>query len=181
MGKISCFIRKSKKVIHNNIGMTIMEMLIVMVLIAILSGLVGLTYQYIHNANVQEAGENLAAAIKTARTISMAKGTEKGRLTLYIDGGAMYYTIGDSTAKEKICNQIMDFTIFTSFNTVTNLAPSSKSPDGTQYVLRFTTAGTVCASPNSDFNYVVFYKGDRCYSILAYPETGKVEQTLFFK
>ncbi len=172
--------RKEKNIlISNNSGVTILEMLLVLVLVAILSGLVGLTYQYIHNANVQKAGENLAAALRAARTMSMSKGTEKGRLNIIVEGGKMYYTIGDSTEKEEICNQIMGFCVYTSTgNTSTNLAPTGQTGD-TTITVRFNTAGMLDQS-GSGTNYVVFFKGQRAYSVLVYPETGKVEQTLFY-
>ena len=166
-------------VLKNNFGVTIIEMIVVMAIIAILSGLIGLTYQYIHNANVQKAGENLAAALKAARTMSMSKGTEKGRLNLISEGGRLYYTIGDSTEKEEICNQVMGFCIYTTKNTgTTNLAPTGQTGDCT-ITIRFTAAGML---DNSVFgsNYVVFFKGNRAYSVLVYPETGKIEQTLFY-
>ncbi len=178
-------ISKSKKnkqiyrILKSNSGVTIMEMLVVLVLIAILSGLVGLTYQYIHNANVQKAGENLAAALRTARTTSMSKGTEKGRLNLISEGGRLYYTIGDSTEKQEICNQVMGFCIYTTKNAgSTSLAPTGQTGDCT-ITIRFTAAGML---DNSAFgsNYVVFFKGNRAYSVLVYPETGKIEQTLFY-
>ncbi len=167
-----------KKFIKNNSGVTILEMLVVLCVIAILSGIIGLTYQYIHNANVQRAGENLAAAIKAARTTSMAKGTEKGRLNIIVEGGKMYYSIGDSPEKEEICNQVMGFYIKPDKTTVTNTAPGGQTGN-TTVTIRFTSAGML-DKDHSGTNYIVFFKGKRAYSVLVYPETGKVEQTLFY-
>ena len=172
------FKKKKNELIGNNSGVTIFEMLLVLVLIAILTGLVGLTYQYIHNANVQKAGENLAAALRAARTTTMSKGTEKGRLNIIIEGGRMYYTIGDSTEKQEICNQVMGFYVRPDKNSITNTPPAEKTGDST-ITIRFNTAGMLDVS-GSGANYVVFYKGNRAYSVLVYPETGKVEETLFY-
>ena len=163
--------------IRNNKGVTIIEMIVVLAIIAILSGLIGLTYQYIHNANVQRAGENLAAALKAARTTTMAKGTENGKLNIIVEGGKMYYTIGDSIEKEEICNQVMGFYIKPDKTDVTNTPPSGQTGDST-VTIKFTPAGMLDASTN--VNYIVFFKGKRAYSVLIYPETGKVEQTLFY-
>lgn len=182
MCSICEFKRKDRSIMPlNNKGVTIMEMIVVMAIIAILSGLVGLSYQYIHNANIEKAGENLAAAIKSARTVTMAKGQENGKITLISEGGRLYYRIGDSTEKNELCTQTIGFYILDSDSTpttATNIIPPAKSGDGT-WEIKFNTAGMLDTA-NFVANYFVFFKGNRCYSVLIYPETGKVETTLFY-
>ena len=163
----------------SNKGVTIFEMLLVMVIIAILTGLVSFSIQYVHNANVQKAGETLVAAIRTARTTSMTKGTERGKLTLYSEGGKLYYTIGDSSEKIQISTQAINFDIAFGVDMhATNLAPSVQEGDGT-CVIKFDTTGMLKVGEH-DANYIVFFKGRRCYSVLIYPDTGKVVETLFY-
>ncbi len=167
-----------KRLKDDNRGVTLFEMIIVMAIIVILSGLIGFTIQYVHNANVQKAGETLAKAIVAARTTTMTKGRENGRRTLYSEGGKLYYTIGDSNEKEQISTQTINFYIAGTPVLTNGIAPSGQSPDG-QTTIYFTTAGMLDMS-SFGTNYVVFYKGKRCYSVMIYTNTGKVDESLFY-
>jgi prepilin-type N-terminal cleavage/methylation domain-containing protein len=141
-----------------NKGFTLVEMVVVIAVTMILFSLAVLSMNLVTNANVKAAAKRMAFILKTARTKTMAKGPEAGKVTITTEGGNVYATIGtgaDATV-EQICNSAVKYTGPTTiqFNT-----------DGTLNMLGDTTTST---------RKIVLFRGSRTYEITIYKETGAV-------
>ena len=86
--------------------MTLIELLMFIAISSIILAMVMISYNVVNNANATKAARRLETVIRTARTQSMAKGQEEGKLTLTVLDGNVYATIGDPATAEsqQICN-----------------------------------------------------------------------------
>lgn len=123
--------------IKNNKGISLFEMLIVLAIMSVVTGLAALSLSLVNSANVSKAADTYAAAVNTARTTSMAKGTALGTLHVVKEGsGAVYYYIGnDPTVRHMICK-----------NPVETSLPAGNTLDVT-----FNSAGMVTSGGNVSF------------------------------
>ena len=84
-----------KKILKNNKGFSLLELLIVITVSLILVGGAVIGINLVHNANVNSAAERLESAFNSARSISMAKGQNAGAITFRVVGESVYAYIGD--------------------------------------------------------------------------------------
>lgn len=85
----------------NNKGLSYIELILVISIASILTGLLAISLGTVNRNNVQKAADSLQSGFKTAQTSSMAKGKEKGALYVYSKKGKCYYSIGQMGAEEQ--------------------------------------------------------------------------------
>ena len=176
--------RRSKERISNK-GLTLVELMIVLAISAIIFTMVLISYNVVNNANATKAARRLETVIRTARTQSMAKGMDEGKLTLQVQHGNLYAYIGDpaTATRQLICNSGV---------TVQGISCSTASEyknlrSGTSlttaYVV-FNTSGTLRtvgtdATKKTTYNKFILNRGGRSFEVIIYSETGALETNMF--
>ena len=169
--------RKKRRCIDDK-GFTLIELLMFLAISAIILSLVLISYNVVNNANATKAARRLETVIRTARTQSMAKGQEEGKLTLTVQHGNLYATIGDpaTATSQLICNSGV---------TVQGLmCTTDYTPRGgaafTTATLTFNTSGTVrMIGDSTTFNKFFLKRGNRNYEVIVYTDTGSVETNMY--
>lgn len=163
-----------RKTISNNRGFSLVELLIVVAISAILLGLATISYNIVYNANVEGAANRLEAVFNKARTTSMAKGQEKGKLTLKMADGYMRACIGDDTQGDVICIDTQTINCETTNAGLSDTVPTTDFTGLTETVVfYFNSDGSINKTTSSTYNRFVFTKGNRHCQFYFYPETGK--------
>lgn len=159
-----------KSILSSNKGFSLVELMVVIAIMAVATGLVTITYSLVHNANVSKAANALDTAFNKARVQSMAKGPDAGQLTLWIAAdGILYYTIGDPSTETP-----------TAVNTGTTEVRYGQVGAGSTYgsmepkTYRFNSAGMVLPSTEGTLpDYFQFFYGNRRVDVIFYLDTGK--------
>lgn len=161
----------NKRLIKNNKGFSLLELLIVCAIFAIMVGIIGLSIATVHNANVGAAARKLDSMFAQARSTAISKGAEAGRLVLTREADGLYGKIGDQEP-ERICGKQIDIGIQT-YSSVTDYNNygydwwlSGSIP------FEFTPAGVV-EHGSWDICRVYFVNGRRTVATTIYRETGK--------
>lgn len=162
-----------KKRVGKNRGFSLVELVVVIAISAILITLITFSLSLVKGADAQNTAKRLEHLIKTTRMQALTKGADEGVMTLSLEGGAYYVTIGTG-AKEFLCSQ-QSITISgaTSVQEATNFTPISST------VIEFRTSGKM-ATYGTETRYCKFIldsKG-KDYEIVIYPETGSVSYRL---
>lgn len=162
------------KIVRNNTGFTLMEMLVAMAISAILIGMVTVTIAVVNNADASKAARALNAAIGQARTESMSKGTDAGQLTLSMVDGALYYQIGDPTTAPMIQISTRLIGVEAVYD---DTALTTGSPLTGSVIVRFSTSGFQETEPSGNLAKIIFSRGTRRVETVLYL-TGKHETNL---
>ncbi len=112
----------------NNKGMSYVELLLVLAIMAILIGVVSLSVSLIARTNVNRGAEKLASTLNQARSTSMARGNLNGRLEISCTGGRYYYYVGNLTDSDKEEQKVE----FLASPGVVSYAPASNPGDSVQ-------------------------------------------------
>ena len=165
---------------NSNKGFTLIELLLVMSISLLLLSLVLISFNVVNNANLNKAARRLENVIRLSRTRSMAKGTEAGKLKLYMQNGNLYAVIGEDDSPQLICNggiQVKGMSTSDYDLRVGGVALNGL-PDGN--VIKFSTSGIVQTfSGTPVMNKFILNKGNRSFEVILYTETGNVETYMF--
>lgn len=89
----------------NNKGLSYVELILVIGILLIATGIVSLSIGIISRNNVTATVNKIDVAFKRAQSSSMAKGDKNGALIFFCENGSVYYKIGiNSTEKNKIAS-----------------------------------------------------------------------------
>lgn len=162
-------------ILSSNRGFSLVELLVVIAIMAVATGIASITYSLVHNANVAAAANELDTAFNKARIQSMAKGPDAGQLTIWVDNGILYYTIGDPdtetpTAVNAAAVEVVSYRYSNGGSTIT-LTPTLRNMPRCEY--RFNSAGMVVQSSGALVDEIVFAHGTRKVAVIFYLETGK--------
>lgn len=162
---------QKKSILSSNKGFTLMELLVVVAIMAVATGLISITYSIVQNANVSKVANTLDTVFNKARIQSMAKGTDAGQLRLWIDEGILYYTIGDPDTEEPtaINSSVISIRYTDTMGTVSSTGVQY-SP---VYTYRFNSAGMVISSGDMLVRDFEFSYGNRRVGVMFFLDTGK--------
>ena len=173
--------KRSIKRIDNK-GFTLVEMMIVLGISAIVMGIVLISYNVVNNANATKAARRLETVIRTARTQSMAKGMEEGKLTLQMQHGNLYAYIGDpaTATRQLICNSGVKVE---GIMCTDDYTPRTGAAITTAYMV-FNTSGTLrtvgtVTEEKTMYNKFILDNTSRRYEVIVYTETGALETNMF--
>ncbi len=97
---------------RSNKGLSYIELILVISIITILSGLTAIGLGVINRNNVNKTVEILDSAFSRAQSLSMSKGQNNGCITLMVDNGKYYYYFGnDSSNKVLLANSPINITL----------------------------------------------------------------------
>ncbi len=174
----------NKKIIMNDKGFTLLELIIVLTISAIMVLFVGLTFGMINGTNVNKAAKNCEHALVQGRVQSMAKGPIAGTAYIWDDGGDIYIKIGDTGEKEMLCNdRITGY--FVQYNhssgslSKKDAIASIAAGEVNAKTFVFTNIGSINKSLSTlnGYNGILFQRGTRQTIVFIYPETGKIDIT----
>jgi len=192
---------KSTEYRNHNAGFSLMELIVVIAIMAVLTGIGLVTYTIVNNANVQKAANAVSNLMSECRVNAKAKATTSWGLCIdYSDKSAPTCTIyqGDSATAYNY-EPLTSGTSLTIYYPVTDengvivknaihIAPTADGGDaqyvGVTYVklsgkVSSVSVGTTSISettlPECDYYDFVFNKGSKTYSVRLYRTTGKNE------
>lgn len=84
----------------NNKGLSYIELMLVVSIIVIFTGVASLSIGLISRSNVNKAVKELNSAFSRAQSMSMTKGQANGCLTIMVDNGKYYYYFGKDSANK---------------------------------------------------------------------------------
>lgn len=163
-----------KNCLHNNKGVTLMEILVVLALICILSGLAGLSLSMINSSSVDKAAVMLSSTIDKGRYTAMAKGGDTHGEVLITSSGGKYISI-DSVREEMMANSSVKM-FYSDFYVENTTAMNNLSACN----IKFKSNGMVKEICGAPANYskvytIAFKKGKKVSAVIIYPATGKSE------
>ena len=167
--------KEQKNFLSDNRGFSLVEIMVVIAIMAIIVGVVALSYNTVSNANVSAAAKTLNSEFSTARSICMAKGAEAGTLTLKVFDGKLYSYIGSpadgasatQSQMKKISNGAMTVKVSNVANAYTGTDPAVMS----QY--SFESSGALTGGSADTCIAYLFMNKHRGSKVVFYPETGK--------
>ncbi len=160
-------IRKSLK---NNKGMSIIELLLVILITLMIITMLLISYVVINKSDVRKSARRLENVLRTARVTAMSKGRTEGTITFSPDGGNIYATIG-SNDRQLICGGgVSIYAIKNTLNYTVSPLISNGFSSGT---VVFDSSGRMNAS--STVNIFKLQKGRKAFLVRVYEETGYVE------
>lgn len=169
-----------------NKGFSLIEMIVVLAVMSVLIAFASLSIATINNAKVNDAAARMVTMIRQARTQSISKGQEAGKLILTVEDGKLFGQIGDDGAKELISSGMID--VFVDNYQTSNPAASagaytSTNISGATFTgpaeIRFLPSGVVDSATSSMPCNIRFSRGNRHWRVLLYHETGRVEAAGF--
>lgn len=164
----------------NNKGLSYVELLIVIAVMALVTGFSALSMGLVSRTNAVKAGEKMVTTLKTARTYSLAKGREKGAFHIRKVGGHYECAVGDLADElefETIGASPIEIYYYVSEDNIVPIAETS----GTITIKFEQSNGAVvdCNIGSSIPKGFKIYKNDKPVSDIAlYELTGKCELTL---
>lgn len=164
-----------RKILNNNSGFTLLELLIVLAIVAIVTGIAGLSYSIVSNADVNKASRNFASVLSKARAESMAKGPDAGQLNLIVENGRLYYWIGTDDAATAVKSEISSSMIAVEVvydNSTDAVTAGTPITDGFTTTIRFSTSGLVERPGTPVLSKLIFSRGNRRVATTLY-FTGK--------
>lgn len=162
----------------NNKGISLIELIVVIAIIGIVTGMAAMSLNSLLGFDVKESVNDLSSEISRARVISLSHGPRE--LKIYKDAGdgcyyvTFYSTVlgEDSVLAEKISAKNMKITYFTDKMAATG----TEITDTNVLRLSFDKSSGAFKPLNADLDYcqkITVSKGSRQAVILLYPETGK--------
>lgn len=164
----------------NNKGMSYVELLLVLAIMAILVAVASLTIGLISRTNVNRGAEKLVSAINLARSTSMARGRSDGALEITYDGDNYYYYIGNVSAANKDDLKVEFLSSPATVTYATAAAPANQVPF-TRLIINFDqSSGKIVACFDQSANVIIcdnitLSNGDKTATIKVYPATGKCD------
>lgn len=181
----------NNKKLLNNKGFSLVELMIVIAISAVLVGLVTITMSIVNNANSAKAAEAMAAALTNCRTLSMAKGDDKGQFNYRFSAGKLAYSTGESLNNGAITNN-RNMKVY--FGVHVNGALQGWNTgalgqiNGAAGSITFNTAGMVKTINGAPANLGVIYvfafkygNNKRVDAVLLYPATGKTDTIMWYE
>lgn len=157
-----------KKIIKENKGFSLVEVIVVLAIMSVAIGFVSITASVVNDSKASSAAKNMKASMTTARVQSMAKGTQKGELTIKVSSnGSVYATVGTGE-EEKICSGKISVYATKADDLPTSLSGSALS--GTTSI-KFNNIGIPTEYTNNCF---FFKNGKKTMVVFIYPDTGKI-------
>ncbi|MBP5608164.1 MAG: prepilin-type N-terminal cleavage/methylation domain-containing protein [Lachnospiraceae bacterium] len=163
-----------KRIKKDNKGISILELLLVMVITMIILAMILVSYNLINRADVTKSARRLENAIKTARVASMSKGRNAGKLQLIMDGGNLYASIEGAGSRDLIAGGgvFVDAVKSETYG----ITPADAFGGG---LVMFETSGIlrmngVDDTDRTSHNIFALRKGNKCYVVTIYAETGAV-------
>lgn len=168
----------------NNKGISYVEMILVIAIMAIVTGLVSISIGLVNGTNVSRASEVTCSALQEARNSALTKGSDNGYVSFMLRKGACYYYVGKkvtiSTSNDsdvnwtKICNGTVD--VFFSQDAPDSDSLGNKLTGGNVYGAKFSqSSGSLSNETNYNFQYITFVHGDKQTTVRIFPVSGKAE------
>lgn len=167
----------------NNRGVTYVELVLVIAIMVIAVGFVSITLSVVNRNNASKGAHRMQTALNQAKTVAMAKGSDKGQLMLWRDAsGNLLYYIGDpgsnpadptSISKREggaqtICNRNVNVKLGSvGATSITNTVAAPYIIKFNQSSGAFTGTGYV--------EYIYMENGNTKASVHLYKATGKTE------
>ena len=161
---------KIKKQLNSNKGMSILELLLVIMISLLILTLLLISYNVVNNANVTKAAKRMENILKTTKVAAMARGQDAGVVQFTVENGRVFAVTAPGTAdeqKELICNA----------NVVLSVGTGAVPAIGTESVpatVAFNTNGRIRASKTTG-DYFLLSKGEKVFKIVVYKATGAIE------
>lgn len=172
-----------RKILMNNKGLTMIELIVVIAVATILVGMATITLSVVNSGNTTKSASQLRSLLTKSKMESMAKGNTRGQIIVNPNGGkGMLITIGPSS-EERIAGNSVQTGYAALAAPVENFASLSNTAATT---IQFNSAGMVSTVDGAVANYATVYqfgfkKGRRVDSVVFYPATGKVDTLSWYE
>lgn len=86
---------------ENNKGLSYVEFLIVIAIMAIAVGLVTFSMGLVSRTNINRGADKVSSSLNQARNTAMARGSDRGTIEISYDGATYYCYVGSPTSPNK--------------------------------------------------------------------------------
>ncbi len=170
----------NKIVLKNNKGMSLLELLVVMVIIIMIMAMILVAYTLINRADVTRCAHRLENVLQDAKVTSMSKGRKSGTLYLYASGGNIYAKIGTAEPQLISGGGVFFYAIKTDDYSV---LPKDTDTFSEGYVVfntsgKLKTEGAGVEGGPQDYttvNSFMLTKGQKTFYVKIYKETGYID------
>ena len=173
--------------LKNNKGVSLIEMMVVIAIIAVVGGLAVLSFSLVRNADVAKSAETLKSSLAAAKSRSMAKGDANGKLSITKDGHNTYYVSvggGDKMVLAKGGMKVywaevsVPVESLSGFSEVGNVDYAFN----TAGMLSYINDPSVAADTSKVYEFAFRYRSSkRVSAVVLYPATGKTETRMWYE
>lgn len=162
----------------NNKGLSYVEFIIVIAIMAIAVGLVSLSMGLVSRTNINRGAEKVSSSLNQARNTAMARGTDRGTIEISFDGATYYCYVGSLSSPNKV--DLMDELVSQPATIYYKVQGSDDLIEVTQanpLVIKYNqSTGAFLAMPSGDYcSQIILQHKDQSTGIQLHPATGKSE------
>ncbi len=157
----------------NNKGFSYVELILVLAIMAIMIGMLSLSYSYVTSNNVSKAAAKMESVFNTARIVSLSKGSEQGALNIMQEDGKVYYCIGKFDPDDPNCPEWNKIAQTPVYITLANNGSHSDLPNGSIIIYKYNPSSGAFKSDAFPYNEIIFTNGNKESSLILFKATGK--------
>ena len=162
----------------NNKGLSYVELLIVIAIMAIAVGLITLSIGLVNRTSINRGIEKVGSSLNQARNTAMARGSERGTIEISCSGGKYYCYVGSLSSPNKadLTQELVAPPAKVYYKVAgsdTLIAVTETNP----LVIRYNqSTGAFKPLASGEYcSYIVLSNGDQSVAMKLYPATGKSE------
>ena len=155
----------------NNKGFSYVELILVLAIMALMLGMIGLSYGLVTRNNVTKAAAKMESVFNTARITSLSKGSEAGALNIKQEGGIIYYGIGKYDPDPSL--NTVEWVKFAQSPVYVTLSNSGGNEDLVSTVVTYKYNPSSGAFKACPYNRLIFSNGRTECTLILYGATGK--------
>lgn len=158
---------------NNNKGLSYIELIIVIAVMSILTGVTALSMTYVSRTNASKTANQIVTILANSRTQCLAKGKENGKVVFRLDGNTYKYKIGDGS-EETLATKPLNIVFESSSGVRKELST------GEMFEIKFeqSTGAPVATMGSETVCFIKVTKGESTSTVQLYELTGKSELVL---
>lgn len=157
----------------NQKGFSFVEMILVIAIVAILTGVAGISIGLIARSNVNRTVQKLDSAFSQARTQSMAKGNLRGQLYLTYENDKVYCYVGSGDAPDRNTKKIEIAASPVQVSVFSGANETILSPSDNQIVIEFNQSSGAINTDVSSYDKIKISNARHTMYLQIYSVTGK--------
>ncbi len=156
---------------NNNKGFSYVELILVLAIMALMIGMIGLSYGFVTRNNVSKAAAKMESVFNTSRITSLSKGSEAGALNLKKENDIIYYGFGKYDPDPAVST--VEWVKLAQSPVYVTLSGSGGNEDLGSTVVTYKYNPSSGAFKSCPYNKLIFSNGRAESTLILYGATGK--------